>query len=117
VIGERFIAESFSERAIKVIFQKGSAEHYRERIGTCGNDLDDGVVMRVIEYGPRHAMILRMKKSDDDQFSPEEAQRRMEAALRGAKIAGHKPMSEIAPQRNLGKVATKPTKAKRKPGK
>jgi len=38
----------------------------------------------------------------------------MEAALRGARLTGHKPMSEIAPKRNLGKVGTKPTKAKTK---
>ncbi len=51
----------------------------------------------------------------DNHFSGVETKRRMEAALRGARIAGHKPMSAIAPKRNLGKVA-KRTKAK-KPGK
>jgi hypothetical protein len=34
-------------------------------------------------------------KKDDEQFSPEEAQRRFEAALRGARVAGHKKSSEI----------------------
>jgi len=34
-----------------------------------------------------------MGKKSDDTFPPDEAQRRFEAALRGARIAGSKPMS------------------------
>ena len=33
-----------------------------------------------------------MAKKADENYSPEEAQKRFEAALRGARIAGHKPM-------------------------
>lgn len=40
-----------------------------------------------------------IKKNKDEMFSEEEAQRRFEAALRGSKIVGHKPMKDIAPKR------------------
>jgi hypothetical protein len=36
-------------------------------------------------------VVLAMNGKTKDEFSPEEAQRRFEAALRGARIAGHKP--------------------------
>ena len=42
----------------------------------------------------------------DDQFTKEETQKRMEAALRGARIAGHKSMSDIAPKRSKSKRST-----------
>jgi hypothetical protein len=55
-----------------------------------------------------------------ETYEKGEAQSRFEAALRGARIAGHKPMSEIvgkSAKRTLGKVVTKQSKAKaRKPG-
>jgi len=35
------------------------------------------------------------KPSADDRYDEKEAQRRFEAALRGARIAGHKPMIEL----------------------
>ncbi|MGE0062873.1 MAG: hypothetical protein AB7T86_12450 [Xanthobacteraceae bacterium] len=57
-----------------------------------------------------------MAKKSDDNFSDNETKRRMEAALRGARVTGHKAMSDISPKRNLGKVAKK-SKAKKKPGK
>jgi hypothetical protein len=38
-----------------------------------------------------------MSKKADDQFSPEEAQKRFEAALRGARIAGAK--HKVEPKR------------------
>jgi hypothetical protein len=44
------------------------------------------------------------RKKTDDSFSPEEAARRFEAALRGARIVGHKPMSEISPKRPKKKL-------------
>jgi hypothetical protein len=34
------------------------------------------------------------------EFSDREAQRRFEAALRGARIAGHKPMKSMTPKRS-----------------
>jgi hypothetical protein len=34
-------------------------------------------------------------KKPEDQYTPEEAKKRMEAALRGARIAGHKSMADI----------------------
>jgi hypothetical protein len=47
------------------------------------------------------------KKTGD--YSEQEARQRLEAALRGARLAGHVPMK--------AKKATKKTKAKKKPGK
>jgi hypothetical protein len=47
------------------------------------------------------------KTKPDDQYSPEEAKKRMEAALRGARLAGHKPMEEIkgaGKPRHAGKI-------------
>jgi len=36
-----------------------------------------------------------MAKKPDDQYSQEEAEKRFEAALRGARVTGHKPMKDI----------------------
>jgi hypothetical protein len=36
-----------------------------------------------------------MAKKPDDQYSPEEAKKRMTAALRGARLAGHQPMESL----------------------
>jgi hypothetical protein len=33
--------------------------------------------------------------SNDPEFTPEEARKRFEAALKGARIAGHKPMESL----------------------
>jgi hypothetical protein len=52
-----------------------------------------------------------MAKKSDENFSQEQTQKRFEAALRGARITGHKSMSEIAPKRQSKR------KAKKKPGK
>ena len=46
-------------------------------------------------------------KSDDDEYSPEEAKERMAAALRGARIAGHKPMTAIPKKRAVKKPVKK----------
>jgi hypothetical protein len=40
-----------------------------------------------------------MARKPDDQYSEEEAQRRLKAALRGARVAGHKPMKSMTPKR------------------
>jgi len=48
-------------------------------------------------------------KLDDGEFSPKESQQRFEAALKGARIAGHKPMSEVSPKRKP-KSIKKPTR-------
>jgi hypothetical protein len=47
--------------------------------------------------------------SDTDEFSAEELKRRFEMALRGARIAGHKPMESLT-----GKKAKKQRKPKKK---
>jgi hypothetical protein len=56
-----------------------------------------------------------MPKQAQDQYPPDEAEKRLQMALRGARITGHKPMSEMkvgkSAKRNFGKVA-KRTKAK-----
>jgi hypothetical protein len=41
------------------------------------------------------------KQSEQNQYSDEEAQRRFEAALRGAREVGHEPMKDIPPKRKL----------------
>jgi len=53
---------------------------------------------------------MKAPKKEDDQFTPEETQRRFDAALRGARIAGHKPMKPSAPKR---KRTTKKPRSKR----
>jgi hypothetical protein len=45
-----------------------------------------------------------MAKSSDDQYSQAEARKRMEAALRGARIAGHKAMKDVALKRHRPSV-------------
>jgi hypothetical protein len=52
-----------------------------------------------------------MAKKPDDQFTPEETQKRFEAALRGARITGHKSKAEIPAKR---KPPRKPPTRKRK---
>jgi hypothetical protein len=53
-----------------------------------------------------------MDKHDDADFSSQEVQRRFEAALRGARIAGHKPMTEIQGQKPKAKKAKSPGKCR-----
>lgn len=52
---------------------------------------------------------LMSKKKDDDQFSDEEAKRRLVAALQGARLAGHVPMK--------AKKTGERTRPNKKPGK
>jgi hypothetical protein len=40
-----------------------------------------------------------MKRTPNDEYSEEEAKRRFEAALRGAREVGHEPMKDIPPKR------------------
>jgi hypothetical protein len=59
-----------------------------------------------------------MAKKPDDQYSPEEAQERMKAALLGARLAGHVPMK--AKKAGAKKPTKKPKNkeaGKRKPAK
>jgi hypothetical protein len=49
---------------------------------------------------------------DSEQYEGEEAKARFEAALRGARITGHKPMTDIPKKR-----VVKKTKPRKKPGK
>ena len=53
-----------------------------------------------------------MTKGKDESYGPAETQQRFEAALRGARVVGHAPRSEM----KLGKPKGKPRKspAKRK---
>lgn len=58
------------------------------------------------------------KTKDSETYSPKEAQRRFEAALRGARVAGHKSKENMTPKRprpqhHFGKIETKPTKTKK----
>jgi hypothetical protein len=52
-----------------------------------------------------------MTNKKDEQYSEQEAQRRFEAALRGARIAGHKP-KEIVTHKHSGPQRKKKQKAK-----
>jgi hypothetical protein len=58
-----------------------------------------------------------MGKERDDQYSEQEAQRRFEAALRGARLVGHKPQSEMKLGKSRGKpkrkIAKKPSPVNR----
>ncbi len=54
-----------------------------------------------------------MSKKTADEYSENEAKARFEAALRGARITGHKPMTDIAKKR----VANKSKAKKQKPTK
>jgi hypothetical protein len=47
-----------------------------------------------------------MAKESDDQYSPEVTKERMIAALRGARLAGHKPMESLT--RSKAKKQSKP---------
>jgi len=47
------------------------------------------------------------RKQSEDSFSEQEAARRLEAALRGARIAGHKPMSSMISKRSKRKTPRK----------
>jgi hypothetical protein len=40
------------------------------------------------------------RKPSDDSFSEQEAARRLEAALRGARVAGHKTMGDLAKKKS-----------------
>jgi hypothetical protein len=51
-----------------------------------------------------------MAKKSDERFSPDETQQRFDAALRGARITGHKPMKDIPARR---KVSGKKLRKKR----
>jgi hypothetical protein len=53
-----------------------------------------------------------MAKKPDDQFSDEEARERLVAALRGARLAGHKPMETLIKKKPKVKRVTKKKKAK-----
>jgi hypothetical protein len=56
-----------------------------------------------------------MAKKSDDEFTPEQTQKRFEAALRGARVTGHKPMSDVAPKRKTKSASKKkraPTSSK-----
>jgi hypothetical protein len=54
-----------------------------------------------------------MARSSDDQYSDEEARERLVAALKGARLAGHKPMESLIKR----KPKVKKTKPKNKPSK
>lgn len=49
-------------------------------------------------------------RSKEQEFSEEETQRRFDAALRGARTAGHKPMSEM----RQGKIEPKKASDKKR---
>lgn len=53
-----------------------------------------------------------MTKKNDDQFSDAEAEKRLQAALRGSRVTGHKQMADIPKKREVKKA-----KPKKKPGK
>jgi len=53
-----------------------------------------------------------MRNRKDDQSSEEEAQRRFEAALRGARLVGQKPRFEMKLGNPRGKMAASPMTGK-----
>jgi hypothetical protein len=50
-------------------------------------------------------------KSDNDKFGPDESRKRFEAALKGARLAGHKPMESLTKKKSKVKKAKKKKKA------
>ena len=54
-----------------------------------------------------------------DEFSAKEAQQRFEAALRGARITGHKPMSDmkVGKKQRPAKASPRPLSSRKKPKK
>ena len=52
------------------------------------------------------------KNPEPDTYTPEEAQARFEAALRGARIAGYKTMDDVRGKGRESKPATNPAKKK-----
>jgi hypothetical protein len=53
----------------------------------------------------------------DEKFSAEEAQRRLEAALRGARTVGHKPQSDMRLGKSKAPQKKSPNKPKRRAAK
>jgi len=49
----------------------------------------------------------------EEKYSDEEAQRRFEVALRGARVVGHKPQSEMKLGKPRGKKKKSPTGVKK----
>jgi hypothetical protein len=54
-----------------------------------------------------------MARSSDDQYSDEEARERLVAALKGARLAGHKPMESLIKKKPKAKKAKKKQKEKK----
>jgi hypothetical protein len=54
-----------------------------------------------------------MGKTDDRQFGPEESRKRLEAALKGARLAGHKPMESLTGKKPKAKKVVKKVKSKK----
>jgi hypothetical protein len=52
---------------------------------------------------------------DDDKFSREEAELRLRAALRGARMVDHKPQSEMKFGKPRAKLRKSPTPKKKRP--
>jgi hypothetical protein len=55
-----------------------------------------------------------MVPKDSEQYAPEESRKRFEAALKGARLAGHKPMESLT-RKKAKAQPKKAAKAKRKP--
>jgi hypothetical protein len=55
----------------------------------------------------------RAMPKPDEKFSDQETKNRFEAALRGARVAGHRPMESLSP--NKAKKQQKPKKTTKKP--
>ena len=59
-------------------------------------------------------MVVLMEPKRDDQYSDEEAKRRFEAALRGAREVGHEAMKDTPPKRPKSHSAMKVGKPRAK---
>jgi hypothetical protein len=53
------------------------------------------------------------RKQPDESYSDEETALRVAAALRGARVVGHKSMKEISPKRSSGRTKKRAAKKKR----
>jgi len=52
-------------------------------------------------------------RKSDDSYGAEETQRRMETALRGARIVGHRQMKDISPKREVRRTASRIKKGRK----
>jgi putative GTP pyrophosphokinase len=126
--GELRIREFSGQSAATVMYFKLEKEHPKDDIVLVNADTFESIrtayrnyfsdvdeFVKFIDVGCRELKSSSMAKGkmETNQYTDEEAQRRFEAALRGAREVGHESMKEISPKRpksamKVGKVEANP---------